>query len=413
MRCEVIAVGTELLLGQIVDTNSAWIGEQLAAYGIHTHYQTKVGDNFERIADSIELALTRSDAIIMCGGLGPTQDDITRDVIASVMGVELELDDEIAANIERRFADFGRRMALNNLRQAEVPVGARTIAEMPGTAPGLVCEMPEGQVIYAVPGVPREMKEMLLGTILPDLRERSGQVGIIKSRVLRTWGESESGLAEILDARIKYLDELGNPTLAFLASGMEGLKVRITASAPDEAQVDKMLDAEEAELRPLLGSIIFGTDDDTMESVVLDILAKRGETLAAAESVTGGFIAKRLTDIAGASAVFKGGVVSYSNEVKTSLLKVPAGPVVTEAAAAAMASGVRDLLGSDYGIATTGVAGPDELEGHRVGTVFVGIATPTRSFGQQIGIRARRDMVREFAVIGALSILRRELLAED
>ncbi len=413
MRCEVIAVGTELLLGQVIDTNSAWIGEQLAAHGINTYFQTKVGDNADRIAESIELALSRSDAVIMCGGLGPTQDDITRDVIAGVMGVELELDEAIAARIEKRFADFGRRMPMNNMRQAEVPVGARTIEQMPGTAPGLVCEIPGDKVIFAVPGVPREMKEMVLGTVLPELRRRAGETGTIKSRVLRTWGDSESGIAERLDKRIKELDELGNPTIAFLASGMEGLKVRITAKGETEAEVDRMLGDEEAVLRPLLADVIFGTDDDTMESVVLDLLAERGQTLAVAESVTGGFIAKRLTDVPGASRVFRGGLVSYATDVKYDLLRVPEGPVISEEAAVAMAEGARQLFGSDVAVATTGIAGPDEAEGQRPGTVFVGVATPRGSTGTQLGIRGGRALVREFAVIGTLSLLRRVLLAED
>ncbi|MFV1990738.1 MAG: competence/damage-inducible protein A [Acidimicrobiales bacterium] len=412
MRCEVIAVGSELLLGQVIDTNSSWIGEQLAAHGINSHFQTKVGDNPERIAQSIELALSRSVAVIMCGGLGPTQDDITRDVIASVMGVELEMDEEIVARIEKLFADFGRSMPMNNLRQAEVPVGARTIEQMPGTAPGLVCELPGDKVIFAVPGVPREMKEMLLGTVLPELRRRAGETGTIKSRVLRTWGDSESGIAERLDKRIKELDELGNPTIAFLASGMEGLKVRITAKGATEAEVEQILADEEAVLRPLLADVIFGVDGDTMESVVLDILAERGQTLAVAESVTGGFIAKRLTDVPGASRVFRGGLVSYASDLKYDLLNVPEGPVVSEQAAIAMAEGARKLLGSDVAVATTGIAGPDEAEGQRPGTVFVGIATAKGSSGSQLGIRGSRELVREFAVIGTLSLLRRVLLAE-
>ena len=200
MRCEVVAIGTELLLGQIHDTNSAWIGEQLALVGIDSLYQTKVGDNLERIVGAIELALSRSDAVITCGGLGPTQDDITRDAIAKVMGVGMQRRDDIGARIRQMFESRGREMPENNLRQADVPIGASIIEQMPGTAPGLLCPINKSggeKVIYAVPGVPNEMKTMMLGTILADLQQRAGVAGVIKSRVLKTWGHSESGLAEM------------------------------------------------------------------------------------------------------------------------------------------------------------------------------------------------------------------------
>ncbi len=196
MRCEVVAVGTELLLGQIVDTNSSWIGERLSLAGIDSHFQTKVGDNLERIISVVRVALARSDAVIMCGGLGPTHDDITREAIAAVMDVPLVRDEAIAERIRGLFHARGRSMPAINLRQADVPKGARVIGQMPGTAPGLVCPVGE-KVIYAVPGVPFEMREMVDGTVLPDLKRRAGAESIIGSRVLRTWGWSESRLAEI------------------------------------------------------------------------------------------------------------------------------------------------------------------------------------------------------------------------
>ncbi|MTA39591.1 MAG: competence/damage-inducible protein A, partial [Actinobacteria bacterium] len=230
MRCNVVAVGTELLLGQIVDTNSSYIGEQLAAIGIASHLQLKVGDNLERIVDACATALQDADAIIMCGGLGPTHDDLTREAIASLMGVDLVHDDEIARVIEEMFAMRQRRMAANNLRQALVPRGASVIPQTRGTAPGLICPV-GNKVIYAVPGVPHEMHDMLARAILPDLLQRSGASAVIASRVLRTWGESESALNERLDDVISELDAVGNPTLAFLASGWEGIKVRLTAKS--------------------------------------------------------------------------------------------------------------------------------------------------------------------------------------
>ncbi|MCU1455306.1 MAG: competence/damage-inducible protein CinA-like protein [Acidimicrobiales bacterium] len=416
MRCEVVAVGTELLLGQIVDTNSSWIGEQLALAGIDSYFQTKVGDNHARIVAAFRQALERSDAVIVCGGLGPTQDDITRQAIAEVMGVDLELDDEVAARIEAMFGSRGRRMPMNNLLQAEVPVGATAILDpFPGTAPGLLCPIGD-KVLYAVPGVPYEMRAIVEQAIIPDLRARAGVTATIRSRTLRTWGESESGLAERLAGRIKALDVAGNPTIAFLASGIEGLKVRITAKGSDDAAADALLDAEEVELRALLGELVFGLDDENMEQAVLAMLEQRGLTLGLAESLTGGLIAARLCDVPGASAVLRGSIVAYASDVKHDVLGVPEGPVVSDTAVEAMAAGARRVLGSDIGLAVTGVAGPDGQEGHEPGTVFIGIdlgalgAGPTSLASRLPGDRQR---VREFTVITALGALRQQLLGVD
>jgi nicotinamide-nucleotide amidase len=409
MRCEVIAVGTELLLGQIVDTNSAWMGERLALAGIDSHFQTKVGDNLERMVSSIRLGLERSDAVILCGGLGPTQDDITREAIAEVMGVGLIRHADIGERIRAMFAARGREMPDNNLRQADVPEGATVIPEMPGTAPGLVCPI-GGKVVYAVPGVPHEMREMLTGTVLPDLQRRAGLSAVIKSRVLRTWGQSESGLAEMLADRIDELDESKNPTLAFQASGIEGIKVRITAKAASGDRAEAMLAEEETRVRALLGDIVFGVDDDTMESVVLDMLRDRGLSLGVAESLTGGLMGARFTSVPGASDVFRGGVVSYASDVKFSLLGVPEGPVVSADAARAMAEGARRVLRADVALATTGVAGPTEQEGQSVGTVFLGLAMNDASEAQRVQLPGDRQRIRQYAVISAVNLLRRRLM---
>ncbi|MDP6706756.1 MAG: competence/damage-inducible protein A [Alphaproteobacteria bacterium] len=408
MRCEIVAVGTELLLGQIVDTNSSWMGEQLALAGIDSHFQTKVGDNLERMVASIRLALERSDAVILCGGLGPTQDDITREAIAQVMGVALVRDQAIGDKIRHMFESRGRKMTRNNLRQADLPEGATPIPEMPGTAPGLVCPLGD-QVIYAVPGVPYEMRAMLEATVLPDLKARAGVTAVIRSRVLRTWGESESGLAERLAGRIEALDETGNPTIAFQASGIEGLKVRITAKAADEAEAAAILAEEEAGVRAILGEVVFAVDDETMESTVLDMLRRRGLSLAVAESVTGGLVGARLTSVPGASDVYRGGLVSYASEIKFRHLGVPEGPVVTAEAAKAMAAGVRDKLGSDVGLATTGVAGPSEQDGQAVGTVFLGLALGDEVDARWVRLPGDRDRIRQYAVINVLDFLRRRL----
>ena len=412
MRCEVIAVGTELLLGQIVDTNSAWMGEQLALAGIDSHFQTKVGDNHERMVGAIRLALGRADAVILCGGLGPTQDDITRDAIAEVMSVDLVRDDSVADRLRAYFRARGREMPLSNLRQADVPAGASRIPQMPGTAPGLVCPVGE-KVVYAVPGVPYEMRIMLEGAVLPDLKRRAGVSAVIRSRTLRTWGTSEARLGELCADRLAALEATGRATIAFLASGIEGLKVRVTAKAESEEAVARVLDEEEAHLRRILGDLVFGVDDETMEKVVLGLLEERGLTLALAESVTGGMAAMRLTAVPGASSVFRGGVVAYASEVKHDLIGVPRGPVVSLEAARAMAAGAAARLGADVGLATTGVAGPEGQEGHAPGTVFLGLHRGGEGEAHEVRLPGDRERVRQYAVIALLNLLRLRLVGSS
>jgi len=414
MKCEVVAVGTELLLGQIVDTNSSWIGEQLALVGIDSHFQTKVGDNLDRMVAALRQALERSDAVIVCGGLGPTQDDITRNAIAEVMGVALVRDPEIVEKIHAMFGGRGREMPDNNLLQADVPVGATVNPAMPGTAPGLMCPLTgadEGKIIYAVPGVPWEMQQMVTAGILPDLQERAGITSVIRSRTLRTWGQSESGLAEQLDDEIQRLDDAGTATIAFLASGWEGLKVRITAKAPTEAEVVAILDEEEQRVREIIGDIVFGLDDDTMESVVMELLRERGQTLALAESLTGGLIASRLTAHAGFSDVFRGAVVPYHRDLKQSLLGAPDVPAVSEEMVKAMAEGVCATLDADVGIAVSGVAGPDPHEGQDPGALWIGIHLNGTSEAVNLTLPFDRERIRQFTCIMALNMLRTRLLA--
>ena len=409
MRCEVVAVGTELLLGQIVDTNSSWIGERLARAGIDSHFQTKVGDNLDRIVSSIRLALERSDAVIVCGGLGPTQDDITRDALAEVMGVELVRDDELVERIRAKFGTRGREMADNNLRQADLPVGARAMDTQPGTAPGLVCPIGD-KVLYAVPGVPYEMQELVDAEIIPDLQERSGARAAIVSRVLRTWGLAESSLAELVAPRLDALDAVGNPTIAFLASGIEGIKVRLTAKAATEAEALALIEDEDAELRAILGSLVFGVDEDTMESAVGELLEAQGLSLAVAESMTGGLVASRLVDVPGSSTWFRGGVVAYDSEIKFDLLDVRRGPVVSEEAAKQMADGVRRKLRADVGLSVTGVAGPAEQEGQPVGTVWLGFAIDDTVGAVQLRLPGGRQQIRQFAAISLMDQARKRLL---
>ena len=411
MRAEILAIGTELLLGQIVDTNSAWIAEQLALAGIDCTLQTRVGDNVERIASVLDEAVLRADAVICSGGLGPTQDDVTREAIAAVMGVPVEEDPEAMALLEAAFAERARPMSPSNRRQGEVPKGARLITQRLGTAPGLICEVGE-KVIYALPGVPDELKEMMHRAVLPDLAARSGDKAVIASRVVKSWGLGESRVAETVAPRLVALDEKGPgaATIAFLARGIEGVQVRVTvkASSPEAASV--VLDEEERELRRLLGPTVFGVDDETMESAVGDLLVERGLTMAVAESFTGGLIASRIVAVPGASRWFKGGVVAYTPAVKRSLLGVGEGAVVSAEAAAQMAVGARRALGSDVALATTGVAGPDADEGHPPGTAFVGLAiggeTPV---GIPLDLFGGRQRIRDLGSIAALDALRRRL----
>ena len=401
MRCEVVAIGTELLLGIINDTNSSWIGEQLAQCGIDSYFQVKVGDNFDRIESSIRTALERADAVICCGGLGPTQDDITRDVIAAIMGQGMTRDDVIAAEIQRRFEARGRRMAPNNLRQADVPNGATTIAQMPGTAPGLVCPIGD-KVIYAMPGVPHEMKEMMLGTVLPDLQSRAGHQGVIRSRVLKTWGLSESGLAELLDDRIKVLDDSGGAFLAFQASGIEGIKVRITAKAADEPSAASVLDAEEAVLRPILTSAIFGVDDETMESAVITALRGHGRTLAAIETLTGGILASRLTMTNPDMDIFKGATIKSMADDSGAL------DASADNKALRLAQEARELHAADIGLS---VVTPDASENAAPGTVVMGLSCKEVSFTKVTVLQPGRERMRNYSVISVLDLLRKTISA--
>ncbi len=410
MRVEVVAIGTELLLGQIVDTNSSWIGQRLAMAGIDTHYQTKVGDNHDRIVGAIRLALSRSEAVICCGGLGPTQDDITRAALAEVMNVSLVRDLDMVETIRAMFEARGRVMAENNALQADKPIGAEYIRQTRGTAPGLIC--PVGQkVIYAVPGVPYEMTDMMDRAIVPDLQRRSGVTATIKSRTLRTWGAAESTIAEMVAPRLDALDASGAATIAFLASGIEGIKVRITAKAETEASVDGILQTEETQLREILGDLVFGIDDETMEHAVGTLMISNGWTMAVAESVTGGLVCSRIVNVPGASGWFRGGIVSYATEVKQELLGVGAGPVVSEAAAVAMAVGARDRLRADVGVAITGVAGPDPQDDQPVGTVWFGLAIPGEEpFARTVKMPGDRERIRQFSAISALDLLRQTIV---
>lgn len=415
MDCEILAIGTELLLGQIVDTNSAWMGQRLATAGVPCYVQTKVGDNHARIVAALRTALARADAVVCCGGLGPTQDDITREAIAEVMGTTLDRLPAIEDRLRRRFA--GSDIPVINFKQADVPRGATVIEPALGTAPGLICPVGD-KVVYALPGVPPEMKEMFEGSVLPDILTRSGITATIRSRFLRVWGEPESRVAEIVAPRLEALE--GTPTtIAFLANVVEGVRVRITtrASGPGaEEEALKALDDEEAELRALLGASAGGVDDEGVEVSVARLLVGGGHRLAVAESLTAGLVSSRLASVPGASSWLAGAVVCYGEDVKRGLLGVSPGPVVSERAAAEMAKGVAGLLHADVGLSLTGVAGPTSQDDQPVGTVFVGLHLPPRAgvpggtAVTQLSLRGDRQMVRDRASTSALDLLRRALM---
>jgi nicotinamide-nucleotide amidase len=398
---EVIAVGTELLLGQIVNGNAAVIGAALAERGLDAHFQQVVGDNLGRISTAIRTALDRSDAVVITGGIGPTQDDMTREALADVTGRELMFSDEYADRLREWWARRGREMPESNLRQAYHPEGAEMLDNPRGTAPGLMVEH-EGKLIFCVPGVPAEMEYLMTAEVLPRLAASSGSEQVIASVLLRTWGRPESEVAEVLDDL--YTGSV-NPSLAFLASNSE-IKIRITAKAPTAVEARDLIQPMEMEVRSRLGESIFGTDDETIERVLLHLLSERGQTIGTAESMTGGMVTARLTEVPGSSAVVKGGIVAYDTELKRKLLALPDVPgVVTEEAAVALATGARSLLGVDVAVSVTGSAGPEPLE-KPVGTVMIGVATPEDVRARELRFTGDRDRIRAFGSTAALHLAR-------
>jgi len=313
----------------------------------------------------------------------------------------------MVTRIGAMFAGRGRQMADSNLRQADLPPGAAFIVQKIGTAPGLVCPTDEGKVVYAIPGVPVEMREMLERAVVPDLQRRAGPRSVIVSRMLRTWGAPESTLAELISERV---DRQTNPTIAFLATGIDGIKVRLTAKAADRDTATDLLDAEEAELRTVLGPLVFGVDDESMEKAVGDLLVSAGLTVGVAESLTGGLVGSRLAEVPGSSEWFRGSIVAYDSQVKFDLLDVPEGPVVCKPAAAAMSTGARRVLKADVGLGVTGVAGPATQEDQPVGTVFTAVDLDGEVDVRELHLPGGRQLVRQLAAISLVDQLRRRLL---
>lgn len=404
MIVEVIAVGTELLFGQIINTNTATIGAALAERGLDAHFQQTVGDNLERIASSISTALDRADAVILTGGIGPTQDDITREAVCAATGLSMVFNDEYAERLREWWAGRGKTMPKSNLRQAYHPEGAELMMNPRGTAPGLAISH-GGKLIFCVPGVPAEMEFLLANDVIPRLVAASGEEKVIVSRLIRTWGRSESDVAETLDD----LFEGANPSIAFLASASE-IKVRITAKADSTVEALTLIEPVETEVRSRLGNTVFGTDDETIERVLLRLLSDLGYTIGTAESMTGGLVAARLTDLPGSSAVVRGGLVAYTNELKQRLLGVEdISSVVDAATAVEMATGAQSLLDVDVAVAVTGSAGPDPLE-KPPGTVVIAVATPEDARAKELRYSGDRERIRAYGTTAALQLARLALI---
>ena len=401
MIVEVIAVGTELLLGQIVNSNAAFIGSALADHGYDAHFQQTVGDNLDRVATSIRTAMARSDAIVLTGGIGPTRDDLTREAVCEATGRKMAFDEEYATRLQAFWASRGREMPESNLKQAEHPEGAELLINPKGTAPGLALEH-EGTLIFCVPGVPQEMEHLLATEVLPRIAKRSSGPSVVTSRLLRTWGQSESMIGELLD---DLFHRSTNPSVAFLASGGE-IKIRITAKADTREAAEALIEPIEAEIKKRVGPWYFGTDDDTVHRVVLRLLKERNWTIGTAESMTGGLVAAELTSEPGSSEFVMGGLVAYDEELKQRLLGVSdIHEVVNVETAIEMARGGRELLQTDVVVSVTGSAGPDPKE-KPVGTVIIAVATPESAMARELRLPGDRERVRVYGTTSALHLTR-------
>jgi nicotinamide-nucleotide amidase len=411
---EIVTVGTEILLGDLVDTNSAWISQRLAGLGVGIYRHATVGDNPERLVAALRQAASASDLVVTTGGLGPTSDDLTNACISTLTGREMVEYPEAREHVDRMFQKFGRKPTANNYKQALFPEGTELIPNPVGTAMGALVEW-EGTLFATLPGVPPEMKSMFEATLEPLIRARTE--GSIVSKTLHFAGIGESALAEKVQ---EFLDAT-DPTVAPLA-GQGRVRLRITTRAATEKEAQEKIAPVEREMIARLSEYYFGEDDETLESAVGRLLQKRGAKLALAESCTGGLLAKRLTDMPGSSAYFQEGLITYSNESKERLLGVPHDLImehgaVSEPVAREMAEGARRVSGADYGLSVTGIAGPDGgTEEKPVGLVFVGISDSNNTFAEKLDLTAwarSRDSIRERSANRAFDLLRLHLEDEQ
>ena len=408
MRAEILSIGTELLLGHITDTNASWLAQQLGPLGIDLFYVSTVGDNLERLTARLAQARERSDLIIMTGGLGPTEDDLTREGIAAVLHETPIVDEQLEASLRAFFASRGILMPERNIKQAWTLPSVTILANPIGTAPGWWAER-DDKVLVAMPGVPYEMKRMWQNEVMPRLRLRTGES--LFTRILRVAGMGESSVEERLDAVLHN----ANPTVATYAK-RDAVDVRITAKAPTTDEAQAMVEGVEARVRATLGQHIFGIDDETPQSVALDMLMARGLTLATMESCTGGLLSSLITDIPGSSNAFRGGLISYATDLKEAwgvpAEVIAAHGVVSVETARAMASAVRQQTGASVGLSVTGVAGPDEQEGRPVGTIHIAVASPEGMRDTSQRFRGPRGEIKLRAAYTALNLLRLHLLRE-
>ena len=414
MAAEVICVGTELLLGDILNSNSQYLAKELAALGVPHFYQTVVGDNIDRVHQAIEIGATRSSILIFTGGLGPTPDDLTTESIASYFNTPLVKYPEVIADIERKYAQRGREMTASNRKQALQPQGAAILPNPLGTAPGMIWQPRAGLTIFTFPGVPREMYRMWQDTAIPFLKTQGYGQNPIYSRSLRFFGVAESALAE----KVNHLFDSNNPTVAPYA-GKGQVRLRISARAANETAANSLIEPIAREIQQIAGDNYFGSDDDTLASVVGQLLMARCQTLAVAESCTGGGLGQMLTDTPGSSSYFMGGIISYANRIKVDLLGVNAEDLaragaVSETVAMQMAAGVKAKLGTDWGVSITGVAGPGGgTEAKPVGLVYIGIARPdgeVEGIKYQLGSQQERGLIRQMSASQTLDLLRRRLV---
>jgi nicotinamide-nucleotide amidase len=416
MSAEIICVGTELLLGDILNSNAQYLALQLAKLGIPHYYQTVVGDNPGRLKQVIEIASLRAQILIFTGGLGPTPDDLTCETIADFFGAALVERPDVIEDITKKYTQRGRVMTPSNRKQALIPQGAEILPNPTGTAPGIIWHPRPELTIFTFPGVPSEMHRMWEETAVPYLKSQGWGKQIIYSRMLKFWGVAESALAEKVTA---YLN-LPNPTVAPYSSRGE-VKLRVSAKAASEAQAQDLIAPVEKQIKEIAGLDYYGADSDTLASVVGELLRGAGETLSVAESCTGGGLGQMLTEISGSSDYFWGGVISYDNSVKVGLLGVNSEDLakhgaVSSIVAEQMATGVRDRLATSWGLSITGIAGPGGgTETKPVGLVYIGLAGPhaeVESFEYRFGAARGRSLIRHVSACSALDNLRRKLLKQ-
>lgn len=412
MKAEIIAVGTELLLGEILNSDSQFLASELSKLGIDVYYQSVVGDNEMRLTETINRALSRSDLVITSGGLGPTNDDITKETLASAMGVEMALDEASLEEIKKYFKTIGRDMTPNNIKQAIMPKDCIILKNNNGTAPGGIIEKGEKIAIF-LPGPPNEIVPMYMESVKPYLAKKSAS--ILFSKTLRITDIGESSVEDKLSG---LMHSSVNPTVAPYAKTGE-VTLRITAKASDFAEAEALIAPTEQKIRAVLGDYIYGTDDDSLYSVVCSMLKQLGMTIAFAESCTGGLLAQSLTSVSGASAVLGQSYITYSNDAKHKLLGVSKNTLekysaVSEQTAVEMAIGARSLSGADIAVSVTGVAGPDSDEaGNPVGLVYIGIASGDSSYAMRFSFSGNREKIRSRACVSAYSLIRRELLKKN